>query len=297
MTRSAIGLAATALLCLFAPGCTGKETEGAPEGGTVPIGGELQICRDCPDFVRVPDAPQGIRPIRFVAKYELTWNNYLAAYDAGRCNIPNPNTGIRYKKGPNDLLADVESLRIDWPANQLGPNEVKCYIAWLQEKTPYLVALPDVEEWEWFARAGRTNAKFPWGNEPDANKEALCGNTNIEKLRLPPATMALASRAHMQGVAPGQFPPNDWGLYDVMGSLYELTSVVISGKDWYVQHPDSRWASYTKNRDHAVLKGGDNAFCDWSKEGISGQATAVIWDGRYTTSVAIRLVFVERGGE
>lgn len=258
------------------------------------IGSELQICPDCPAFVRVPDAPREMRPIRFVAKYELTWNNYLAAYDAGRCTIPNPNTGIRFKKGPNDLLADVESLRIDWPANQLGPAEVQCYIGWLQEKTPYLVALPGAAEWEWFARAGRASAKFPWGNEPDASKEALCGNANIEKLRLPPAAMGIASRGHMSGVAPGQFSPNDWGLYDVMGSLYELTSVVISGEDAYRKNPDSEWAAFTRNRERAVLKGGDTAFCDWSKEGISGQTTAVVWDGRYTTSVAVRLVLIER---
>lgn len=258
------------------------------------VGSEIQICHDCPAFIRVPDAPKTMRPIRFVAKYELTWDKYLAAYDAGKCKIPNPNNGMGAKPKPNDFLANVEKLRVEWPANKLGPAEVQCYIDWLQEKTPYTVALPTPEEWEWFARAGRLNAKFPWGDDPDASKEALCGNEAIETLRRPPLT-SMPIRHHMSGgVAPGQFPPNNWGLYDIMGSLYELTSTVISGAEKLRQHPDSKWAKFTKDKDNMVVKGGDSLFCGWDKKGISGQNTVVIWDGSFSADVAVRLILIEK---
>lgn len=282
------------LLCLPTPACAQKSEEGRPDGKALPVGAELNICNDCPVFVRVPDSPKGMRPIRFVAKFELTWNNYLAAYNAGRCAIPNPHTAIS-SKGPNDLLADVKSLYIDWPASKLGPVEVRCYIGWLQEKTPYIVRLPDSKEWEWFARVGRANAKFPWGDDPDPNKEALCGNARVEKLRIPPAAMGV-SRGHMHGVAPGQFPPNDWGLYDIMGSLYELTSVTISGEEWYRQNPDSKFAEQTRNEVRTVVKGGSIYFCDWSENGISGQSTVYTVDDHYSFDVAIRLVLIEKYG-
>lgn len=292
MTRQAFRLATAALLSLSAPACAQKSEDARSDGKALPVGAELKICSDCPVFVRVPDAPKGMRAIRFVAKFELTWNNYLAAYDAGRCAIPNPHTGIS-TKGPNDLLADVESLYIDWPASKLGPVEIQCYIGWLQEKTPYIIALPAAKEWEWFARAGRTNAKFPWGNDPDPNREALCGNTRVERLRIPPATMG-ASREHMHGVAPGQFPPNDWGLHDIMGSLPEMTSVTISGEDWYRQHPNSKFAERTRDESRAVVKGGSIYFCDWSENGISSQSTVSTVDDHYSFDVAIRLILIKK---
>lgn len=278
---------------LFAP--ASAENGGATDEPQIAavVGADVRLCEVCPTFVRVPDAPETLRPIRMVAKYELTWKDYLAAYDAGRCNIPNPNVALRTEPGPNDLLASVDKLRVVWPANKLGPAEVQCYIAWLQEMTSYVVALPSPQEWEWFARAGRVNSKFPWGNDPDPSKEALCGNAAAKNLGYPPHSTGLARQHLVGGVAPGQFPPNDWGLHDIMGSLLELTSVTFSGAEHFKKYPDSKWAAFNKERYYVVLKGGALQHCNWKDQGILTQSNTVIWNGSYRASVAVRLILVD----
>ncbi|MEP5624786.1 MAG: hypothetical protein ABJP82_19635, partial [Hyphomicrobiales bacterium] len=90
------------------------------------IGDEYTPCEDCPIFVRVPDAPDSLRPIRYVSKYELTWNHFLAAYEDGSCELPK-----RWGWGGKDtpiVRSDpvFESLRLDWAITTMGPSDIIC---------------------------------------------------------------------------------------------------------------------------------------------------------------------------
>ncbi len=258
------------------------------------VGSELLLCKECPIFVRVPDALNTPRPIRYVSKYELTWNNYLAAYDDGACSIPNPNSGpVPFKN--NDILPHLDKFRIDWPVGQLGPAEVKCYVQWLQQKTDFQVTLPTGDEWEWFARAGKKGAKFPWGNEVDPAKEALKGSSISRELELPLSYAQGGKYIHkyLTGVKVGMFPPNRWGIYDVMGNARELTADLISGKEHYKAQPDSDYARRTQNRDKVLVKGSNRYDPSWHKKGISDKRYVTIWDGRFTARVALRLILIK----
>ena len=67
--------------------------------------------------------------------------------------------------------------------------------------------LPTEAEWEYSARAG-SQARFPWGNEIDDDYLWYAGNSPRE-----PANV-------------GQKKPNAWGLYDMVGGVWEW------GQDW-----------------------------------------------------------------
>lgn len=281
---------------LLAVGLTAVANARAPSAvenvSNVPVGVEMKPCKDCPVFVRVPTPPAEMRKISFVAKYELTWNNYLAAVDAGNCPIPQP-----YRKGidaerterSNEVVADhLSEFRIDWPIAVLGSSEIECYIGWLQNRTPYRVSLPRAREWEWFARAGRPDWRFPWGNEVDPHREALPGSEIAPADALAVPNLSESSATPI-GVRVGLFPPNPWGIHDLMGNVQELTSDIVPGELWFQRNPDSTFARNTRERDRVAIKGGDRLFDGW-ETGISDTGYTMIWDGRYAMKAGVRLV-------
>ncbi len=262
------------------------------------IGDEKRLCNDCPIFVRVPDAPNKLRPIKYVSKFELTWNNYLAAYDDGSCPIPNPYAGFVPPK-ENNIPPHLDKYRIDWPIVLLGPAEVECYSNWLQRKTDLLVRLPTEKEWEWFARAGRKNAKFPWGDDIDLSKAAVKDNQEPNQ-RDGPLAYADGGKHIMHnvfGVKVGMFPPNDWGLHDVIGNSWELTADTISGEEWNRRHPDSESARRTQSYGVVTIKGSGRYNLDWGKHGISGARYLTNFGFGYSSHAALRLTLISKSGK
>ena len=69
--------------------------------------------------------------------------------------------------------------------------------------------LPSETEWEFCARTGNLNYKYPWGNTPPEPQIANYGE-------YVGSTSSVAS-----------YPPNKWGLYDMAGNVEEWCL------DWY----------------------------------------------------------------
>ena len=87
------------------------------------------------------------------------------------------------------------------------------YCEWLAGTIGRLVRLPTEAEWEKAARAGTEGLRYPWGNEIDASR----GNF-----------LADAATRPQRGTRPtGTYPPNEYGLYDVCGNVWEWVA------DWY----------------------------------------------------------------
>ncbi len=77
--------------------------------------------------------------------------------------------------------------------------------------------LPTEAEWEYSARAGN-QTRFPWGNEVDDDYLWYAANSSRE-----PASV-------------GQKKPNAWGLYDMVGGVWEWVEDWYS-KDYYKNSP------------------------------------------------------------
>lgn len=137
---------------------------------------------------------------------------------------------------PNRWSADMAH---DWQHpgfSQTDAHPVVCvnladataYAQWLSKTTGRHFRLPSNTEWEYAARAG-TRTSVYWGDSPPAS---ACLFANVLD--------ASSIRDHLQGVADpavtfpcddgypdtapvASFRPNAWGLYDMIGNVWELT--------------------------------------------------------------------------
>ena len=85
------------------------------------------------------------------------------------------------------------------------------YITWLSSKTEETYRLPNEAEWEYAARAG-TTTRYPWGDEIGVN-HAHCRGCDGQ-----------AGIAIINTVPVRSFVANQWGLYDMVGNVSELTA-------------------------------------------------------------------------
>jgi hypothetical protein len=253
----------------------------------IPVGQTLKPCVNCPEFVRVPKAPAAIRNIQFVAKYELTWKQYLAAVDEKAC--PPPSASI-IDEGQTRRAADyLDELRVDWAVSLYTKAEVDCFAKWLVGKAGLPVAVPTAKEWEWFARGSMTSARFPWGDE-EANPPAAVQGVAIADEDERHTIKAIRSSRMTMGVRVGLFPPNSWGLYDLIGNMYELTSTSHSGEEWSRMYPVTQLARRDENIE---IKGHSRWFSRW-KKGIAAPPEAVFVEGgRFSHHVTVRYVIIQ----
>lgn len=75
------------------------------------------------------------------------------------------------------------------------------YCAWLSAQTGRDYRLPTDAEWEYAARGGQTGLAFPWGNELRADCACYGGQAAPQPV--------------------GSFPPNGYGLHDLVGNVWE----------------------------------------------------------------------------
>lgn len=110
------------------------------------------------------------------------------------------------------------------PVVNVSHADAEAYAAWLSRETGKDYRLPSEAEWEYAARAGTTTARF-WG---DGRAEA-CRYANVadETLRKankdkPDAQRYFGCDDGFANTSPvGSFQPNSFGLYDMLGNVWE----------------------------------------------------------------------------
>jgi formylglycine-generating enzyme required for sulfatase activity len=101
-------------------------------------------------------------------------------------------------------------------------DDAKAYVAWLSRRTGYTYRLPTEAEWEYAARAGSQAPRF-WGED----REQICAYanvadvTNASTLNAPVGAKAQCSDGYAFTAPVGSFQPNQFGLYDMLGNVWQ----------------------------------------------------------------------------
>ena len=150
----------------------------------------------------------------------VTFRKRAAAVDLrNRYNwwVYTPGADWRHPQGPRGSLDGLW----DHPVVHVAVEDVEAYAAWAGK------ALPTEAEWEFAARGGLEAAEFVWGDEFTPAGKPLANTWQGE------FPWQSVPRDGYERTSPvGSFPPNGYGLYDVIGNVWEWTS------DWYQpKHP------------------------------------------------------------
>ncbi|WP_371416830.1 formylglycine-generating enzyme family protein [Sphingosinicella sp. BN140058] len=197
------------------PIAVGTVHESAHPKATVRI---EQDCPDCPQLSRIeiPESVGTRARVLTVGRFEVTWKEYLKSVDDASCPIPSLLDGT--KVDPRD-----PRLRDRVAVTGMGYKGAECYVQWLSRRTGKVYRLPTVEEWEFAARGGAAS-RYPWGDALGFNN-ALVG-TAFDMLRYPMIDVydqRMPSNIRVTGL----LSPNRFGLHDVVGNAFELTSTAV----------------------------------------------------------------------
>jgi sulfatase modifying factor 1 len=119
-------------------------------------------------------------------------------------------------EGPGSYTPDLE----DHPVTHVSYDDAEAYARWAGK------ALPTEVEWERAARGSLVGARFAWGDEESPNGQRLANTWQGEF-----PWQNICSDGYPRTSPVGSFPPNDFGVFDMIGNVWEWTTTSFTHRN------------------------------------------------------------------
>jgi hypothetical protein len=205
-----------------------------------------------------PDAEKDEQPVHavtlsdyYIGQTEVTQHLWQAVMGSG--NNPSATKG-------NNL-----------PVTNITWNEAQTFVERLSELTGMRFRLPTEAEWEYAARGGRKSKGYTYAGSNDIDEVGWYNGNSSNKTH-----------------AVGQKQPNELGIYDMTGNVYEFC------QDWYgpysAELQTNPQGSASSSKNHRVCRGG--AFVNPSNIPLYCRVTCrgVAWDDNRYAHGGLRIV-------
>ena len=220
----------------------------AAQTDVLPPGAVFRDCAECPELITVtpgqfvmgmapgspgydPDAGPAhtvrIGSAYAVGKFEVTRAQFAAfvrdaAYTV-RAKGCNTIRGGRFHLDPRANWQSPGFAQTDSdPVVCVSWNDAKAYVGWLSRKSGKSYRLPSEAEWEFAARGGSDTMQYWPEGVASACRHASIADQSITKA-VPGVKGFPCADGHEFTAPVGRFLPNQFGLYDMLGNVWEWT--------------------------------------------------------------------------
>lgn len=231
------------------------DRDGFAAAPSVNPGSSFRDCDDCPEMVAIPAGSftMGAQPDEaehegISYEYRVRWAPRhrvdIAAFAAGKYDVTREEYGrfVAETNRPDPdrcfLLAKIGQIPQTNSANWRSPGfaqtgrepavcvswiDARDYAAWLSKKTGERYRLLSESEWEYAARAGTQTSRY-WGESADDQCSHANGADQTAKAEYPTEPAANCGDGYPYTSPVGSFPANGFGLYDMLGNVWQWTS-------------------------------------------------------------------------
>ena len=162
-----------------------------------------------------PSDPLG-GPMYVPHRVTLTKPYYMGAFEVTNKQYDQYDTQHTHRRPKYQLVPGGDNH----PVEPITWQDAQLFCRWLSAGEGRLYRLPTEAEWEYACRAGTTNRTY-WGGNVEDRTKANLGGTGKKTHEF------YADDGFEYTATVGSFPPNPWGLYDMIGNSWEWVS------DWY----------------------------------------------------------------
>jgi formylglycine-generating enzyme len=185
-----------------------------------------------PAYFRGHSIPQHSVTIQYsfaVARFDVTRDEYAQFVaetnrpDPDSCYTPDASGGESHKRGANWHSPGFPQTGRD-PVVCVNWDDAQAYVAWLSAKTGHVYRLPTEAEWEYAARAGTTTARYGSDRPAEICRYINHGDLNFSEQHPRESDVNRECRDGFAFTSPvGSFLPNQFGLYDMLGNVWQWT--------------------------------------------------------------------------